>query len=722
MPSLRRARHVLFLSVLAGIVAGAFTSCATAQLEEEERLYDGGSVRIHSEEEPVEGRRSLERSIESELAPQPNTAILGLRPGLWIHGLTEGAEEAGFRQWVNERFGEAPVLYDEEIPTQTVPAIEDTLFNRGFFEAEVDWEQEESEHSVSLRYNVEVQPAWTVGEVRFPEEDDNALVAAIRESEPETLLETGVPYDLGTLVAERERIDRYVRERGFFAFDPSHIVFDVDLNEGDRSLTVTLTVEAPQSARVAYEIGSIAVYADYSPERELPQVPSAEPDENIRYYEEYPRFDPEHIVGTLRIHPGSLYDRREHTASLSRLNSMETFRFVNIRYQPDEETGLLHAEVLLTPRDRRSIQGEISAVQRFDGFAGPAIRLSLIDRNLAGGGERLNLGIGASLETRITGGSFRVEGYEISTDGSIRVPRSIGRPYGRGSQLPGSSIQFSLRRQGNFGSERLEEASAGLVYEWPGRISQQWRPVELTVIRRENTEGDDRQQLLIESTWRGNTRETISNTDTDYRLAAEGTAGFELFESIRFVVLDSDGRLFLPLLEETVLASRIRAGAGIAGGAESVLPDTRRFVVGGSTGIRGFAPGSFGPGTREPADTSATFEASGDIRLEGSAEYRFPVAGWVHGAVFADAGNTWMRTGTHSLRSFGQLFNESAVNAGAGIRIDPDILVIRLDLGVPLRKPWLDPGERWDSPGWDPGNVDWRRETFVINLAIGYPF
>ncbi|MFW6252962.1 MAG: POTRA domain-containing protein, partial [bacterium] len=157
MPSLRRARHVLFLSVLAGIVAGAFTSCATAQLEEEERLYDGGSVRIHSEEEPVEGRRSLERSIESELAPQPNTAILGLRPGLWIHELTEGAEEAGFRQWVNERFGEAPVLYDEEIPTQTVPAIEDTLFNRGFFEAEVDWEQEESEHSVSLRYNVEVQ-------------------------------------------------------------------------------------------------------------------------------------------------------------------------------------------------------------------------------------------------------------------------------------------------------------------------------------------------------------------------------------------------------------------------------------------------------------------------------------------------------------------------------------------------------------------------------------
>jgi outer membrane protein assembly factor BamA len=611
------------------------------------------------------------------------------------------------------------VLYTEDIPTQTVPAIEDTLFNRGFFDAEVDWEREESDSSVSLRYDVRAGSAWLVSDIRFPEQSDDALVTAVRASEADSLLETGVPYDLGTLVAERERIDRYVRERGFFAFDPSHIVFDANLNEDDHSLTLTLVVEAPESARISYEIDSIAIYADYAPERGLPQTPSAEPVDNIRYYEEHPRFDPEHIVGTLRIRPGDRYDRREHTASLSRLNSMETFRFVNIRYQPDQETGLLHAEVLLTPRDRRSIQGEISAVQRFDGFAGPAVRLSLTDRNLAGGGERLDIGLGASLEVRITGGSVRVEGYEISTDGSIRVPRGIGRSYGRGTQLPGSSIRFSLRRQGTFGTERLDEASAGLAYEWPGRISQQWRPVELTVLRRENAEEDDLRQLLIESSWRANTRGTVPNTDTDYRIAAESTAGFELFDSVRFLRLDSDSRLYAPLFEQALLAVRVRAGAGIAGGSEAVLPDPRRFVVGGSTGMRGFAPGSFGPGTSAPAAAS---DASGEIRLESSAEYRFPVAGWVYGAVFADAGNTWMRTGENSLRSAGQLFDESAVNAGAGIRIDPGVLVIRLDLGVPLRKPWLETGERWVGSGWDPGNAEWRRENLVINLAIGYPF
>ena len=42
------------------------------------------------------------------------------------------------------------------------------------------------------------------------------------------------------------------------------------------------------------------------------------------------------------------------------------------------------------------------------------------------------------------------------------------------------------------------------------------------------------------------------------------------------------------------------------------------------------------------------------------------------------------------------------------------VFVIRLDLGFPLRKPFLPEGERWivDSFGRDA----------VLNIAIGYPF
>ncbi len=708
-----------------GLMALLTFGCATAQLDDGEYLYTGGSVQISGEEEAIPGRRSLERSVESNLTPQPNTSILGMRPGLWVYGVTEGAEDTVLRGWIRERFGESPVLFDEEIPAQTVPAIEDTLFNRGFFDADVSWDVEHARRTASIHYTVLTRPAWTIRSIDFPDEATDSLTQAIVDSAGGTLIETGVPYRLDTLVSERERIDRFLRERGFFAFNPAYIVFDAELEEQDRSVSLTVTLEAPEEARIAYEIGSIAVYADYSPDQELPSEASAEPAEDIQYFEDHPRFDPEHVLGALLFRPGDLHDRRTHIASLSRLNSMESFRFVNIRYQPDPESGLLHTEVLLTPLAQRSIEGELSAVQRFDGFAGPAFRVGYTDRNLYGGGERLNLGLGASLETRITGGSFRFEGYEIEIDGSIRFPRSVGpltalgviSPYGRGSQLPRSSMRFALRRQDRFEGERVEEASTGISYEWPGAVSQEWRPVELTVIRRGRDEGVN--ELLLESVWRADTSDTIASTDLRYRLAADAVVGTEIFASRTFFRLDTDSRLFVPVIAESLLALRTRIGAGRAGGADSRLPDARRFIVGGSTGLRGFAPASFGPGTISPEDAD---DPSGDIRFESSVEYRFGIAGWVNGAVFADAGNTWKATGPERLRRAGQLFSESAVNLGAGLRVDPGILVVRVDLGVPLRRPWRDTGDRWITDGWDIGNPDWRRENLIINLAIGYPF
>lgn len=720
-----RRRCILFTATVALCLIG----CATAQLDDGDRLYTGGSVHVSEKDEPIADRRSLERSLESQLAPRPNTSILGLRPRLWIYGLTERGEEGGVRRWVRERFGEAPVLFDESVPAQAVPAIEDTLFNRGFFDADVSYELDQSRRTVSVRYDVLTRPAWRVRSVRYPEEPTDPLTAAVIESVSGSgsLLETGVPYDLDRLISERERIDRFVRERGFFLFNTSHIVFDAELDALDRSVSLSVVVEAPDVARIAYEVGSIAIYADYAPDRELPAEASADPAENIEYFESHPRFEPEHIVGALSFRPGDVHDRRTHTASLSRLNSMETFQFVNIRYQPNPETGLLHAEVLLTPRAQRNVQGEVSAVQRFGGFAGPAAGIRYTDRNLSGGGERLNVGLGASLETRITGGSFRLEGYEVELGGAIRFPRSVGPlsglglidTYGGGTRLPRTSMRLAMRRRERFRGERIDEASSGLSYEWPGTISHEWRLIDLTVIRRRDADTDAAYQLLLESSWLSETAGTIAATDLRYRLGGEATVGTEALESTTFLKIDTDSRLFVPLLAGTLLASRVRAGAGVAGGAGATLPEPRRFVAGGSSGLRGFVPGSFGPGTIAPGGAE---DASGEIRLVSSLEYRFGIVGWLKGALFADAGNTWMMSGPERLQSLGQIFSESAVNVGAGIRIDPEILVVRLDAGVPVRRPWREPGDRWVIPSWDIGSREWRRENLIINLAIGYPF
>jgi outer membrane protein assembly factor BamA len=84
-------------------------------------------------------------------------------------------------------------------------------------------------------------------------------------------------------------------------------------------------------------------------------------------------------------------------------------------------------------------------------------------------------------------------------------------------------------------------------------------------------------------------------------------------------------------------------------------------------------------------------------------------------AFFADAGNVWTLH-TDSSRAGSKITNnflsQAAVGVGTGLRVDVSILLIRLDLGIPVREPFLPAGQRWvfDS------------KNLVYNFAIGYPF
>lgn len=114
------------------------------------------------------------------------------------------------------------------------------------------------------------------------------------------------------------------------------------------------------------------------------------------------------------------------------------------------------------------------------------------------------------------------------------------------------------------------------------------------------------------------------------------------------------------------------------------------------------------------------------MKLEGNLEYRFTLAGMVKGAFFTDAGNTWLNHpnpdipgGSFSAQTF---VKELAVDIGTGLRFDIDFFVLRLDLGIPIRKPWLPEGERWTFNQFDLGSHTWRRNNLIFNLAFGYPF
>ena len=200
----------------------------------------------------------------------------------------------------------------------------------------------------------------------------------------------------------------------------------------------------------------------------------------------------------------------------------------------------------------------------------------------------------------------------------------------------------------------------------------------------------------------------------------------------QYVLVDNDFRHYLKVGAESQLVSRLAFGVGYSFGNSSTLPYVKQFSVGGPNSIRAFRARSVGPGTYNIPDELALsfFDQTGDIKLETNVEYRFPLAGFFKGAVFVDAGNIWLLRETlddtgQPVRPGGKfeaanLLSELAVGTGVGLRIDVEFFVIRLDLGIPVRVPYLPKGERFVLGDFTGSfNDDY---GMVLNIAIGYPF
>lgn len=228
------------------------------------------------------------------------------------------------------------------------------------------------------------------------------------------------------------------------------------------------------------------------------------------------------------------------------------------------------------------------------------------------------------------------------------------------------------------------------------------------------------------------------------RNATPNTDGFKEILGVRFsqfTRFDNDFRINHRLKGERSLNYRIQAGLGVPYGNNALnLPFDYSFFAGGANDNRGFRARSLGPGTyKYYLDTNRTATEIGDIRLGASVEYRFRISGIFKGALFSDVGNVWNynedpnRVGGNFTSDW---YKQLAVAGGIGLRVDLDFLIIRLDLGMPLRNPTLPDGARWFYQSRQPiidekaelFGEDWNKLEFPspfapqIHIGIGYPF
>lgn len=192
----------------------------------------------------------------------------------------------------------------------------------------------------------------------------------------------------------------------------------------------------------------------------------------------------------------------------------------------------------------------------------------------------------------------------------------------------------------------------------------------------------------------------------------------------QFVKLESDLRFYHKIHDKSSLAFRVDAGVGVPYGNLEVLPFESSFFSGGANGLRAWRARSLGPGSyRAPLDA---YDRVGEVRLEGNAEYRFKLIGYLEGALFADIGNIWLLKEDAAKPGSGfdpvKVPGELAVGTGLGARLNFDFFLVRFDLGLQTKDPGLPPGQRWIFQPQDPALATTLGRKLNFNLGIGYPF
>ena len=219
----------------------------------------------------------------------------------------------------------------------------------------------------------------------------------------------------------------------------------------------------------------------------------------------------------------------------------------------------------------------------------------------------------------------------------------------------------------------------------------------------------------------------------------------------QFIKLTAELRNKYNITDDVSFATRLFAGANIPTGNSAAAPLSESFYAGGANSMRSASPYAYGPGNFYSSKYNQNFFHAGDVKLEANVELRFPIVWKLYGAAFVDAGNVWnwnstgkqfedwgitdyktrlqLRADLHDgIYNNPNFFKQIALGTGAGLRLDLEGLVIRLDLGVAIHAPYQtykydkDGNTDLTKPINTYFNIPSALDALRLNFGIGYPF
>lgn len=763
--SIRNSYFLIFSFLL-------LTACSgTRHLPPEEKLYTGAETELESTNNI--SSKLIKTTMENAIRPEPNKIFLGLRPKLWMY-MTAGESPKGkLKKWLKKR-GEAPILISNIKPGVTAEVIDAGLFNIGIFKSYTNFKIVEKKHTAKVIYTSYIHEPYVINDIIYAISDDSLSNTILKEKK-KSLIKPGEDYNLATLEMERMRIDALLKDNGYFYFDPDYLLFKADTSNVNHTITLKMTLKdsIPDNAVTVYRINHVFIDQNYLLNTENEDVKKETIFfQNVEFVKEESEkwIKPKELLRSVYLRKNEIFSRKNHNITLNRLISLDNFKFVRVKFTNSDTTSCdyLDVAIYMTPMPKRTFRTEMEFVSKSNNFTGPRMNLSLLNRNTFKGAELLNFNMSGSFESQWNSSEKNYYSYSINPQVELHFPRFIApfkiRTYSKYIPKTRFIIAFNYLRRVNYFDMKTFEFVYGYKWKQDIRKEHELNPINIsyTSLGNKSPEFEDllntnpylkksyEEQFIAGGSYSftfndqlvpgkklqyysrltgeiaGNAlslAKKIAGEDISSEKPAQ-IAGSVYSQFIEFSV---DGRFYYNFRDKNKLILRSFAGVAKPYGNSAVMPYAKQFFSGGPNSIRAFHINSIGPGTfYQNPDDIGFLQLGGDVKLEANTEYRFSIYRFFKGALFVDAGNVWLiksnpaNIGTPF--SFSTFMNELAVGAGAGLRIDVSFFILRFDLAMPLRKPWLAENERWVVNEIDFGSSKWRNENLILNVAIGYPF
>lgn len=753
------------------MVVSLMTSCSNTRfLAEGESLYVGGKVEVLDTMKRKE-RKKVEDELEDVLRPKPNRTFLGMKARLWVYNVVgEPKKEKGLKFWLRDKFGEEPVMGADFNVNYNNDIVEHYLANQGYLHADSRGKLETKKKKSRAHFTVKLEEQTFINNVDYEIVDSLMITRHIADVHKNSLLKVGDPYNLNVIKNERERISEYLKTIGYYFFSPDHILVRADTSVGPHLLNLTVALklgEMPDEAKYQYKINEVIIQPNYQLRNTRTNRPQRFADtvsyEHFKVVDRSNTFKPSVFTQAMQFKKGRYYNRRDQHISLNRLISLGTFRFVKNEFAiVDSTKRLLDVSYLLTPAPRKGFNIEVEAFGNNENRLGSRASILWTNKNLFRGAELFTIKLTGGIEKQFGGELKSPDQYSFGVESSLSFPRFLlPFPVVTSSVfIPKTLIHLDYNFHNRRAYSRTNVYTASFGYNWKEDISKEhtFYPFNISLVYTDTIQQSDDYfmkmgHLYYNGIIIGPTYEYTFNSqlhsikkDNFYFNGAADFSGNIIglaqkahydknpgrilnMDYAQYVKLQADFRYYRHFTEESILAFRVFGGWGASYGNSYRLPSLKQFYSGGSNSLRGFQSRLIGPGSYHPymvgTGEQLFIEMLGDIKLEANLEWRMKLYRFLKGAVFVDAGNIWLQRpnsefpGGEFSKDF---YKEIAFNAGAGLRFDFSILILRLDFGFPIRQPWLPEDDRWIYKYIDFRDAEWRKQNLMLNIAIGYPF